>query len=264
MNTIQVDVDGYRFLIEKQEDVLYTVGHIASGHCMDVVIDPEYNDFVLNGVRYDEKCSVKLPMSNAATKLMVKAVLQTLYERQPSSVQFTNIKIVDNSTFDCDGVSMPLANHNFLLYGKTWYHRHFGAKCGDAVIAEILVEANQRLSQPVNMTFEDFCRFGGGDAQKLRRCWETGQTWHELFQKINKKIGCGYFKNMQRLNVYFKVPDLTGIKFEIPITRVQRWQLNKTVTDIPQTRRLKPHRRFAGGCGKQVIGRTLTGGSVNV
>lgn len=207
---------------------------------MDVVIEPDYGEFILHGVKYDETCSIRQqPMPNAATKLMVKAVVQTLLEIFGHG--FKQVNITDNSFFDCASVRsrVPMANHNVLLYGKTWYQRHFHAKCEDRVKATYISEYEARLSKPVTMTFDDFCRRFGGVRDRLKPCWQASQTWMELFQRINRIYGCDYFQSIQELDLYFGIIDLKGSEWSIPIKNVQRWKLNNTVTILRPFKKLK-------------------------
>lgn len=113
-------------------------------------------------------------------------------------------------------ITVPLAYHNILLYGQTWYQRHFGAYVV-SYKPEISEENVSKLNEIVNILksskertgFDDWFEtyvlsmtngrrgFEWASCDDMRNAIESvytqTDTWTEFFQGVNARCGCGIF-----------------------------------------------------------------------
>ena len=227
----KITVNGHTFVIQQIRKHQYALGRALGGNCVDIFVDPELKECVLFGVEYGVNCSESGDMPHTETKTMVKAALQWISTRY-SDETFKRVEFDDNSYFQCNrNMRMPLANHHVLLYGRTWYQRHFGARSNNPLLEQSIAEYHTRLSLPIDITFENFCRWSkpesNSNIEMLKEIWNkrANQSWHHLFRAINRKIGCEFFACMPRLISKLGIADLNLKRWFIPRNTVQSWNM---------------------------------------
>ena len=121
--------------------------------------DPDA-ELVLSGLKYKPICSIDSPMSNGLpTRLMIKSVLLFAVQQFP---QFDRICFKDDSTFDCQikdtdySTQIHASIHNFVIYGKTWYERHFNAECYYPDTRTNMDISLQKLRESIDVEFDVF------------------------------------------------------------------------------------------------------------
>ena len=87
-----------------------------------------------------------------STIIMLKGLLKFVVEHEPDN-KF--VYFYDISEFDCElvgkeyTITILLPYNNFILYGKTWYERHFNAEINDDTLNKQIMIALTKLKESV-------------------------------------------------------------------------------------------------------------------
>lgn len=128
----------FQGMVQRRENLRsYTIIDTSGKDCVKITIDdgdPE-KEYFLGGLSYRASCSIHPTLiRGAGTAAMIRAAVCFATHMNPD---LEYIVFADDSYFDCKlrdedtYIRIPLHTHNFLLYGKTWYQRMFGAEPAD-------------------------------------------------------------------------------------------------------------------------------------
>jgi hypothetical protein len=240
-------IHGYTFQIFKKIDGSVTQMFILDSRgrsCIEIMLNKNLPipELQLRDVFYKDSCSFTTPfLRGHGTIMMTKALLLfaiKTYEDYPY------VTLQDGSAFDCilpdelHKISIPLHTHNFLIYGKTWYERIFGAVPESDLIRERMKESLDILNTPVNGTFSEFWTIKTDglkpwiDAIKPKIEYMFHQSvgklsWKdflyslfskksELSKQFSENIPCSIFKLLlPHLENYFRIPRFQASDWKI-------------------------------------------------
>jgi hypothetical protein len=130
----------------------YILRDTSGNECVNVSVDDE-NKLYLSTLQYRPACTVDHPMKKGeSTIIMLKGLLKFVIEHEP---QHESVLLYDISEFDCAlvgqeyTITISLPRNNFILYGKTWYQRHFQAEITDKVLREQMDKSLIKLNELV-------------------------------------------------------------------------------------------------------------------
>ena len=101
---------------------------------------------------------------------------------------FPDVKRVvfkDVADFHCNGKRVLLSYYSLLLYGQTWYERHFKAR---------------PVHKEDNETLDEFRKLLNDKPKKgVFSFYEPGdyENWHRFFESYKKTNDCGFFHEYQ-------------------------------------------------------------------
>ena len=231
-------IHGYTFQIFKKIDDSVTQIFILDSRgrsCIEIILNKNLpiHELQLRDVLYKESCSFASPfLRGEGTIAMIKALL--LFSMK-ECIDYSYVTLQDGSAFDCilpdelHKISIPLHTHNFLIYGKTWYERIFGAVPETDLIRERMKESLDILNTPVKGTFSEFWTIKTDglkpwiDAIKptIKSMFNQSVgklSWKdflyllfskksELSTKFSENIPCSIFKLLlPHLENYFRIP----------------------------------------------------------
>lgn len=164
--TVKTDSGTFQILKETKGDIQYFRIIDRSGKdCMQIrhlmMEDPP--ELVLSGVSYKPNCTMNMDMeSGKPTRDMIRALLIFAMKSVES---VPDIAFLDQSSFDCRAMdnrhsfAVNLCLYSFILHGKTWYQRYFGAIPFYLEDEAKMTESNNLLDQSyTNVTFEQFVK----------------------------------------------------------------------------------------------------------
>jgi hypothetical protein len=184
---------------------------------------------------------------------MIKAALMFAMKMNPT---LHYVVFSDDSHFDCmipgesTNVSIPLHTHNFILYGKTWYQRMFGAIPADNGRWTHQIEPSlEELRRPLPHNFNDLWAINTSNISKVTDGWvfdvkgemrtyfdtmkANGATCVEylhamfskespLFKKYGEHVPCSIF--------YLLMPKLIDF-FNVPQFQMTQWKIERTTVE---------------------------------
>ena len=243
-------IGGMTFQILKlfsEQYAQYTILDARGRDCVHITIQMRRNSkrAYMSQVMYRPSCTMGETMSRGASTIqMVKALLIFVMRDE----QYTCVCLKDKSEVDCilpddenPAFKMSLATLSFMLYGKTWYQRHFGAEIMNVQTLEQMNTANELLESTMIQS----------DAMQLMKLirkelsyynsatWKTdvlkaaneivvnGSSWRSVFfelfsdkgmlaSRVGANLGCMLFETIRRyISNKFNVPDLSSINMRI-------------------------------------------------
>jgi hypothetical protein len=153
--------------------------------------------------------------SGKPTRDMIRALLVFVMKTVKS---IPDIAFLDQSSFDClamDGqhvFEINLCLQNFILYGKTWYERYFGAITYYTEDAPKMAESNKLLEQSyTNISFDQFMKealryTSNADwvtliREKIAKPYNDNQSlsWRSFFKTIFNRsdIACNLYEELR-------------------------------------------------------------------
>ena len=123
----RISYEDYVFFASLNKDHEFEMGNLNSKDGSRVQIDVHHSKQKadLGGVMFNRNCPANKELARKeGTVSLVRCALKVVLLLYPSITYFT---LTDKSWFECRNRNVHLCNHNFLLYGKTWYQRHFEA-----------------------------------------------------------------------------------------------------------------------------------------
>lgn len=218
--------------------------------CMSVNVDER----TISMIQYRQNCPIADVMEHGDTIEMVQSFLRFLAEKET----FTTISFVDTSTFECllesnndtdaFDILISLPFHNIIVYGNTWYQRHFGAYISDPAIRKLVEDAITRLQTPIDETMTsrfqkaikqtitqtESLRFRQALQYMLDSMHDT--TWMEYFsdmfgshgslsKKYGKTMACSlYYTYDTAIIELFDIPfECRSLPMEIRLDTIQRY-----------------------------------------
>jgi hypothetical protein len=176
----------------EDETISISIGSKRRPMCMLILIDsPDATTATLQSVSYDERCSSNEPMPRKiGTRAMVKgafACIQMLFPK------IETLSLTDETTFECNGKKVANANMSFILHGKTWYERAFGAEPVDKENYEEL----RRLYYHSNLHDVPFRRIWKQSLdltpipqKEAKEMYKRSSTWREFYRSIYDTYQC--------------------------------------------------------------------------
>jgi hypothetical protein len=239
----KISIGGHTFQILKlfsDNHAQYSILDSRGRDCVNIVIQSRRDDSraYLSQITYRPTCAIGESMSRgSSTVLMIKALLIMVMR----DTNFDRIYLKDKSQIDCvlpgaeDALfKVSLGLLSFILHGKTWYQKHFGAIPLSDKTRQQLSESNILLES--SMTTDDANQLIGRineDADYYRSITglaakainiitaNIGKSWRtvciELFSgKMRENAGCLLFEILRGFLIEtFKLPDLTDINMYI-------------------------------------------------
>jgi hypothetical protein len=217
--TVKTESGNFQILDEIKDNIQYFRIIDRNGKdCMQIrhMMNESPPELVLSGVSYKPNCTMHMDMeSGKPTRDMIRALL-VLVMKTVKSVP--DIAFLDQSSFDClamDGqhvFEINLCLHNFILYGKTWYERYFGAIPFYTEDTPKMAESNQLLEQSyTNISFEQFIKealryTSNADwvtviREKIVKPYNENQSlsWRSFFKTIFNRsdIACNLYEELR-------------------------------------------------------------------
>jgi hypothetical protein len=233
--------------------------------CASIYVDENTNEeenetreLLLSKVTYKPSCKFGGHMLRGqATITMLKGLLAFAMKMISG---YAYIIFMDDSHIDCElpgtahKAQIPLAYFEFILYGKTWYEKHFGATLDEQDVERMrkIDVANGLLMRPVDGDFVPFWRKMVRLGNQLRRLqWyknleqtskelfelhkEHKQSWRSFFYEIlgkygkvsstlGENIGCSLFTTMMTpIQEMFVIPILHQTHWKIARSTIERY-----------------------------------------
>jgi hypothetical protein len=205
--------------------------------CMTFIVPDETQEPIgLQWVGFESKCATPDIPEDGGGVAMTRAAIEYILERFPERdrIQFTD----DSKLKRCKAGLLPrrslssaattnfqnirdvvvhLAYHNLMLYGATWYQRHFGAEI--TALDESAKIQQQQMLQHVRDHLDIQTPRGKGafDAwmakfvlpatispslawmrgheitSEMRAAYEESGSWFDFYRNVNARCGCGVF-----------------------------------------------------------------------
>lgn len=221
---IRANVNNFSFQILDQDFEERRYIRIIGNDGVDCLII-QYNkntgddDALLSGLSHKTTCSIGTYMSRGEpTKYMIKCALVYAMKHIP---EISRIEFKDESFFDCvlantkRQVPIKLARHNFIIYGKTWYSRIFGAQLLDTMYGIPTKEnamqlANAKLMEPIAMSWDNFA------ATILKRALQPKYykaKWLSEYMKYVKESFYGTWREFF-FRIFSKADDAAKVPYE--------------------------------------------------
>jgi hypothetical protein len=233
----------------------YILRDISGNECVNIIINEE-NKLYLSTLQYRPSCTVDRAMKKGeSTMFMLKGILKFVLEHEPL---YNEIYFVDESTFDCplvgDGytITISLPYNNFILYGKTWYERHFEAEITRQKLKEqmetsllslnSIVKKDEGYDDILSQILEIIKRNHYPKYEELKReinnCFEhalTGATtWMALFYELfssegtlSRRMGkgnnysCTLFNSTRDIYYIFSIPTFAYVPMKLRRTTIE-------------------------------------------
>ncbi len=219
-------------------DVLFFGGKYD--YCIEVQIDHDINETegLLTHIYYEEVCLLNTKVKRGiGTQDMLRTVISVIRSKYP---HITSLSFTDTSSRTCDnGYTVNLYHMYYLLYGKTWYMKTFGAVFKNPNDAKKMEQADrvfQVYKQQLSWDrFNDRIMNTRGkeyiSSDDLQQIYLNTKTWQEFFIQVRDTIGAADFclwistwmeKLMTMANFSFHIPMKT---FLLPFSSSQLQQL---------------------------------------
>ena len=195
------------------------------GPCIEITYDTKREHIArLDSVAYYERCSANKTLEKRhGTHEMLQTVLKIL------STNFPKIKRIlfkDVSAFDCNGRKVWLSYYGLLVYGITWYEKHFAAKPLEPHIRDAVVTFKTLLLQKPKRGVFSF-------AKNIKNF----ETWNEYFRSIKD---CTYFlENMD------SIERVSGVKLVYSDWYISVRKIADYKVDILSVKSIK--KKYGGG-----------------
>jgi hypothetical protein len=153
------------------------------GPCVDLLYNTNDDYIELQSLAYYSRCSSNKELEpGTGTREMIMSILKICIEA------FTGVKRIvlkDVADFHCNNKRVLLSYYSLLLYGQTWYERHFKARPVHKEDNETLDEFRKPLNDKPKKGVFSF--YEPGDYE----------NWHRFFESYKKNNGCGFFHEYQ-------------------------------------------------------------------
>ena len=166
------------------------------GPCMELSYDLNIPAAIqLENMMYGKRCSVDGELQKGTgTVEMLRSMITICNLLMPSAKR---MYFKDVSDSPCNDRRMLLAHYSLLLYGQTWYERHFKAVMKNKAYRDRLDDFRQLLkSKPKEGVFHGF----------RSRLIQKHATWHDLFHDLFQTHGCTALVGIQ--DQIFKIAGL--------------------------------------------------------
>ena len=249
----------------------YILRDISGNECVSINLNEE-NKLYLSTLQYRPSCTIDRPMKKGeSTILMLKGLLKFVIEHESTQ---DSIYFDDISEFDCvlpgDGytINISLPYNNFILYGETWYQRHFNAETTreklkkqmetSLVNLNTIVKNNELYKDILDEILEVIKNQGYPEYEKLNKgiheCFKTAleksTTWMSLFYELfssdgtlSKRMGktnnysCTLFNSTRDIYYTFKIPTFAYVPMKISRDIIESYtgSIEYTEEESPRT-----------------------------
>lgn len=225
----------------------YVILDASGNECISVYID-EDDTLLLSYLKYRPTCSISHDMSNGESTIhMIKGLLKFVMEKE---AKYDSIHFEDISTFDCilpgkrNTIQISLPFFNFVVYGKTWYERHFQAEITYELLKTDMLNSLTKLNATIEnsrlytkILSETLKRINRSKYSSYKRlgvivneCFESAlaskykwiDLFHSLFTKngiVSRTLGanysCALFYSIDDLFYEFNVPNFKRIPMKL-------------------------------------------------
>lgn len=196
----------------------YIIGGPLTGkglQCVSLTVQTDPPAFTLQQLNFRSSCSIdKMLTKRSGTIAMAKAVIKMASELDQHVAQQTShgVAVHDASIIMADPIDMlnpnkprlptvPLSDYCMLLYGKTWYGRHFDAEPMEASDATRIQAWNSRLDSVISAKQFEYewdhglfrrCKLMPELAAKkatVERLFAKAKTWRDVFVSARNTPG---------------------------------------------------------------------------
>ena len=232
---------------------IYAVLDSKDVECIRITVDiddPETELFI-GSLSYCPDCALdkSLPRGEG-TVAMIKAAL--IFVMKQTEMDF--VTLTDDSSFDCELpdddalINIELYTHNFLIYGKTWYQRKFGAVPDDKLEIERERERDMEISldnlhKPLpndfkyiwpnhlstNLKHNNWLVAFRDEMKELYETkkseWDSLTYFHEIFGKeFKENVHCAIFKLLEpHLRKYYNIPNFKMTQWKIERSAIESY-----------------------------------------
>ena len=228
---------------------IYAVLDSKGVECIKITVDiddPEKELFI-GGLSYRPDCALdkSLPRGGG-TVAMIKAAL--IFVMKQTEMDF--VTLADDSSFDCELpendalINIELYTHNFLIYGKTWYQRKFGAVPVDDDKLERDMEISlEKLHKPLpndfkyiwpnhlstNLKHNDWLVAFRDEMKELYETkkseWDSMTYFRAIFgKKCKENVHCAVFKLLEpHLRKYYNIPNFQMTQWKIERSSIESY-----------------------------------------
>jgi len=253
----------------------YILLDISGNECVSVNINKN-SKLYLSKLKYRPTCAVRQHMERGeSTIIMLKGLLHFVMQHEPthSTVYFDDV-----SVFDCilpgEGytITISLALHNFIVYGKTWYQRHFQAEVNDPILKKQMAKSVVKLNSTITnnklyttirsgilndiRSIEDYKPYETL-GEIVEECFQSAlsipTSWMQLYtnlfgsnglvsMRLGKNYGCALLYTFVRLVPLFKLPEFIGMPMKISREAIEAYDSHIEIVED-----LSPLHIYRGG-----------------
>ena len=213
---------------ESNKDIdIYIGGHDI--YCIHATLMKRDNISVgyLHKVRYDSVCSLENDFVRGIdTSLIIKLLLTYIARNYPN---VKSISFSDTSSRECDnGERVSLANMTFIIHGKTWYQKNYGAFLKDKALETFNSYNKDFQKQKIETDWDTLTSvipqlcYTNIPEEELKAIYESSKTWQDFFKSISEKLNISNFCEFVQpwldkfMNYFFK-HYMHGFQYNMPI-----------------------------------------------
>lgn len=181
----------------------------------------------LNKVRYDSVCSLENDFVRGIDTSLIIKLLLTYIARNYKNIK--SISFNDTSSRECDnGELISLANMTFVIHGKTWYEKNYGAFLKDKALETFNSYNKDFQKRKIETDWDTLTSFipdllhTSVPEEELKTIYEVSKTWQEFFKTILEKIEISNFCEfvqpwIEKFMKYFFKGTLMNLLYNMPI-----------------------------------------------
>jgi hypothetical protein len=248
--------------------IIYIGGHDV--YCIEAQIlkDTSTNDSSIGNftkIRFDVACSLEHNFARGHdTNMLLKLLLTYILHTYPTvkTMRFNDHSFRRNECFSssddenasvrtCEnGYSVELSHMLYIISGKTWYEKNFGAYLDsfDREKWNILEQNFQQMKSHISWnTMKDIITSEFPiDALSLQKQYESATTWQEFFGPLATQIGIAQFCNFiapwlyRFIQTYFRF-NFIAATYILP---VRDYNIEYTISDYSREKRREGGTRF--------------------
>lgn len=179
----------------------------------------------LNKIQYNKKCSLHNNFERGIdTSVILKFMISYVSEHYP---YITSISFNDASSRECDnGHEVNLAAMSYLISGKTWYEKHYGAYLEPKSKVEFEKYEKEFQKKKMEISWELMKSIITTplpmNEYEMEVYYTNALTWQEFFKAVSDSIGISDFCKFIApwlntfLKLFFKV-DIQYLTYRFPI-----------------------------------------------
>lgn len=153
------------------------------GPCVELSYNRRDNYIELLSLAYYSRCSKNKQLEpGKGTREMIMSILKICIEAFPD---VKRVVLKDVADFHCQGKRVLLSYYSLLLYGQTWYERHFNARPTHKEDIGTLDRFRSLLKTKPKKGVFSFYEPDDCD------------NWHMFFERYKNTKGCGFFHDFQ-------------------------------------------------------------------
>ena len=184
-----VDTGNYKFDMSvvkygNNYSIQYGDAMSREGPCVELSYNTNDDYIELQSLAYYPRCANNRDLEKGdGTREMIMSILQICIDAFPD---VKRVLLKDVSDFHCNNKRVLLSYYSLLLYGQTWYERHFSARPLHKEDGKTLDNFRKLLlTKPKRGVFSFY---------EHADC----TNWHEYFQNYKQAHGCEVFHEYQK------------------------------------------------------------------